>query len=142
MAQPGENGRKLTNKQEVAALLLAEGESIKDAAAQAGCSERAVQLWQRDRADFRSRVQQLRDELFGEAVGRLSAAAGQAVDTLVDLLGSCTPGVRLQAARSILESASNLRQLVDFAGRLQRLEALAAHRAAQGAHANGRALPQ
>jgi transposase len=111
------NGRR-----EAVALALASGQTVREAAKGAGCGERTVHTWLADDA-FRRRVAEVRTDLFAQAVGRLSRLAGQAADTLGDLLGSKNDPVRLQAARAILEGGLRLHEALDLATRLESLEA-------------------
>jgi hypothetical protein len=71
---------------------------------------------------FRRRTEELRDQLFAQALGRLSELAGQAADTLGELLSCQDDKVRLQAARTVLESAGTYRQTVELSARLASLE--------------------
>jgi hypothetical protein len=122
MPAPGGSGRKPKGRdREPAALLLAGGATVKDAAAGAGVSERAVRNWKRD-PPFQARVEELRSELFGHAVGRLAGHHGKAADVLGALLDSDSEGVRLKAARAILELGPRLREQTDTAERLAELE--------------------
>jgi hypothetical protein len=111
------NGRR-----EAVALCLASGCTVRDAAREAGCGERTVHTWLTDPA-FRNRVSQVRTELFGRAVGRLSRLAGRAADSLGELLEAQNESVRLQAAKTILEAGARLREALELAQRLDDVEA-------------------
>jgi hypothetical protein len=113
------------NKREAAALAIARGLSVKEAAAETGVGLRTLHRWLADDSSFRLRVDQLRDELFSEVAGRLSNLGGRAVETLGELLGSKDEKIRLQTARAILESASSFRQMTELSARLSALEQLA-----------------
>jgi hypothetical protein len=62
-------------------VAVARGVTITDAAKQAGMSQRTVNRRMKD-ADFRRRVHEARDELYGRAVGLLADACRGAIDTL------------------------------------------------------------
>jgi hypothetical protein len=109
-------------KQETAALALAAGKTAEEAAAECSCCKRTIQRWLAEVAGFRARVQEIRTELFGLAVGRLSDLSGKAATALGQLLESDTEGIRLQAARSILEHGPKLREATDLAGKMDDLE--------------------
>jgi hypothetical protein len=117
----GVDAPRLTARQEAAALALAAGQEVKAAAAACGVGERTLHRW-REGAAFRSRVQELRTELFGLAVGRLCELTGKAADRLGKLVDSNTETVALGAAKAILEAAPRLREAVDLAARVAELE--------------------
>jgi hypothetical protein len=121
--QPGDgvNGRKLTARQEAAALALAGGRQMKAAAESLGIGERTLHRW-RESPVFQSREQQLRSELFGLAVGRLCELTGKAADRLGELVDSKTETVALGAAKAILEAAPRLREAAELADRLAAVE--------------------
>src|SRR5262245_39309867 len=96
---------KLGRKQEslVAALLTEPTQAA--AAAKAGVSEATVQRWLR-LPEFRVAYRQARRELVEGAVGRIQAATGQAVDTLVAVAkDGKKDGDRVRAAVALLDHA-------------------------------------
>jgi hypothetical protein len=105
------HGQKLTRKQEtlIAALLSEPTHAV--AAAKAGISEATLHRWLRLPA-FSAAYRQARRELVEGAIGRIQAAAGQAVDTLVTV---ATQGEkdsdRVRAAVALLDHAC--RGLID-----------------------------
>jgi hypothetical protein len=122
MAATDGNGRKPKGRdREPAALALARGSTVKDAAAVAGVSERAVALWKLD-PPFQARVEELRAELFAAAVGRLAGHHGKAADRLGELLDSADENTRLKAARAILELGPRLREHCDLAAAVNELK--------------------
>ena len=112
------SGRKSADEALVAAL--AGGATVRDAAAQAGVSERTAFRRLADVA-FRRRVSEARAGLVERAAGKLADAATEAVDTLRALL-KARDTVRLGSARSILELGTKLREAVELEQRLQALE--------------------
>ncbi len=72
---------------------------------------------------FRRRVDAIRTDLFGLAVGRLSQLAGKAADALAGLLEARNEAVRLQAAKAVLECGMRLREALDLARRVEEIEA-------------------
>jgi hypothetical protein len=127
--QPGGGaaGRGQTARQDAAALALAAGREVKAAAEACGVGERTLHRW-REAAAFRSRVQELRTELFGLAVGRLCELTGKAADRLGQLVDSKTETVALGAAKAILEAAPRLRESVDLLAQVADLERRLAER--------------
>jgi hypothetical protein len=103
-------------------LALACGASVDQAARQCGLSVRTVYRRLAE-ADFRRRLQALRADLVQRTAGALTAAATEAVRTLLELQKpSAPPAVRLGAARSVLELGLKLREAADLEERLAALE--------------------
>lgn len=103
-------------------LALACGASVDAAAKKYQLSERTIYRRLED-PDFRHRLQLIRGGMIQRASAMLSAAAGEAVRTLLSLQKeSVTPAVRLGAARAILEIGIKLRHLVDMEERLTEVE--------------------
>ena len=99
------HGEKLTSKQEavIAALLTEPTQAA--AAAKAGVSEATVGRWLR-LAPFRSAYRACRRQLVEAAVGRIQAAAGQAVDTLLAVAKEgAKDSDRVRAAVALLDHA-------------------------------------
>jgi hypothetical protein len=103
------------------ALELAAGKSLREAAQMAGIAERTARR-RMDAPDFRRRVSEIRDRVLGEAIGRLVDAASNAVGTLSELLSSDSETVRLNAARTILGRVVELRDSIELADRITKLE--------------------
>jgi hypothetical protein len=98
-----DNGRK--KRDDALALALAAGQTVRDAAAAAGVSERTATRRLTD-PGFRKRVAALRAELVQAAVARLQSSVGQAVDTLAAVAKEGKKdGDRVRAAVAILDSA-------------------------------------
>jgi hypothetical protein len=111
-------------------LALACGATVESAARQAGVSESTAYRRLADPA-FRRQLQQLQADMVQRTAGMLTAAAGEAVKTLLQLQQASTPAaVRLGAARAVLELGMKLREIADLEVRLAALEQRA-----------GRALP-
>lgn len=100
---------------------LAAGATHKDAADQAGVSERTVRRRLDDPA-FRRQVDDARAEMLTQAVAMLTHASVKAVRTLEELLASPIDFARLAAARAILEIGTKLRDQLDLSERLTALE--------------------
>jgi Helix-turn-helix of insertion element transposase len=115
------------DRREPAAVALAAGRTLTEAAAAAGVDTRTLYRWRQD-PEFAARVNELRDAVLAEALGRLVTSSTAAVDKLVELLGCTNPLVSIQAARSILAHATRLRGTVDDEARIAELEALVRQR--------------
>jgi hypothetical protein len=111
----------LNPKQEAAALLLAVGRSVKAAARDAGVAERTLRNW-RCVSAFRARVQELRSDVFGRAVGALCGISVRAARTLAGLLQSTDEKVQLGAAKAVLEAAPRMREQIDLVEQLEELK--------------------
>ena len=98
---------------------LAAGKAVKDAATEAGVSERTA-FRRIGEADFRQRVAELRGRMIEAAVGRLAATAGVACDRLTKLLEAESESVQLGAARTILDQTIRWRELLAIETRLTR----------------------
>ncbi len=107
---------------ELIARAVASGSTVKAAAADSGCSEsHAYRVSSSDQ--FRQRVYELRSEITSEAMGKLTAAATQAVDTLTALLAETSePSIRLNAAKAILANLGPMSELAELRSRLDALE--------------------
>jgi hypothetical protein len=72
---------------------------------------------------FGRRLQQMRGDMISRTAGTLTAAAGEAVRALMDLLKPTTPAAaRLGAARAVLEIGMKLREVAELEARLTVLE--------------------
>ena len=107
-------------------LALACGASVDQAARQCGLSIRTVYRRLAE-VDFRRRLQALRSDMVSRTAGTLTAAATEAVRTLLELLkSSASDAVRLGAARAVLEMGLKVREVADLEERLAALEQLTA----------------
>jgi uncharacterized small protein (DUF1192 family) len=104
-------------------LALACGASVENAARQCGLSDRTVYR-RLTEPDFRQRLQELRAEIVQRTAGALTAAATEAVRTLLELQKPAHSGtVRLGAARAILELGMKIREVAELEARIAALEA-------------------
>ena len=98
------------------------GQSVKDAAKTAGIGERTAHRRMQD-GEFRRRLSNLRTRILSESVGKLTAASTTAVRTLEKLMKSAeSETVRLGAARAILDRSVSMRESLELAERLERVE--------------------
>jgi len=112
----------LSAKDELLALALAQGKTRKAAGLACSVAERTVYL-KLSRQEFQLRVQELRGEMLGRAVARLTASAETAAETLQELLGAgMPPTVRLGAARAVLAELISLAYHEGVEARLAELE--------------------
>ena len=103
-------------------LALACGATVENAARSAGVSESTAYRRLRE-AEFNRRLQQVRADMVQRTAGMLTAAAGEAVKTLLALQKeSIPPATRLGAARAVLEIGLKLREAAELEERLAALE--------------------
>jgi hypothetical protein len=102
-------------------LAVAAGESIADAARAADVSLRSAQRYL-SRPTAKTRIAQIRDQMFAEAVQTLASSAGAAARAMRELIDSQDERVRLSAARSVLEIGPTLFEFSDVAQRLAAIE--------------------
>jgi hypothetical protein len=99
------HGQKLTGKQEALIAALLTEPSYAAAAAKAGVGQTTLYRWLHVSA-FRAAYRQARRELVEAAIGRLQAASGQAVETLVTVARQGRrDGDRVRAAIALLDHA-------------------------------------
>lgn len=113
----------LPTRQEAAAVLLAAGTTLAEAARRGKVGTTTLKRWNRDPA-FTRRVAELRGEMTSRALGRLADGMASAADTLGFLARKAKQeAVRLAAARAVLELGAKLREVVEFEERITALEA-------------------
>jgi len=108
-------------KNEALAMALARGATAAAAARQAGMSARSVHRRLQSPL-FVERVEQLRQDLVGRTVARLSAYSSAAARRLHQLTKSTSGQVALGAARALLELSARYRSDADHAKRFADLE--------------------
>jgi hypothetical protein len=101
---------------------LAKGATAAQAALQAGVSERTVYR-RLQKPDFQARIDAFQQETLQRAAAVLTAAAQEAIHSLVALQDpSAPPSVRRAAAHDILDMSMRLRAAADLEKRLAALE--------------------
>src|SRR6516162_2971820 len=109
------------NADEALALAVATGQTLRDAAAAVGVSERtAARRWAD--AAFRLRVSNLRTEMVQRSLGRMADGMSDAAAKLRELLSAASESVRLGAARALLELGAKLRETVELGSKVEELE--------------------
>lgn len=116
-------GRGRRNADDALALALAAGKTLRDAATEVGVGERTAGRRWAD-ADFRGRVAALRQDMVARCLGRMADGMTDAADTLRKLLAANSEGVRLGAARALLELGLKIREGVELGERLDEVEQL------------------
>jgi hypothetical protein len=105
------------------ALRVATGCRVKEAATELAIPRTTSYRWSRS-PSFRLKVGELRAELLGQAVGKISEAATKAVETLAELMQDREQKAadRIAAAKALLTSLQGLSQLGELRDRLTRIE--------------------
>ncbi|WP_439620676.1 hypothetical protein [Gemmata sp.] len=103
-------------------LALACGASVEAAARQGGLTDPTIYRRLSEPA-FTDRLRALHTDMVARAAGLLTAAAGEAVRTLLQLQKDAPATVRLGAARAVLELGMKLREVADLEARMAALEA-------------------
>jgi hypothetical protein len=103
-------------------LALACGATVEVAARQAGVSESTAYRRLAEPV-FRQRLQRVRADFVQRTADTMTAAATEAVRTLLELLKpAAPPPVRLGAAKAVLEIGVKLREIAEVEERLAALE--------------------
>ena len=109
-------------RQDRAILALLAERSIEAAAKSAEVADVTIWRWMQQ-PEFKSRLRDARRAVVEGAIGRLQAAATQAVETLQRNLTCGTPSVEVKAAATILDQAIKAIELFDVIERVEQLEA-------------------
>ena len=109
-------------RQDRAILALLAERSIEAAAKSAEVADVTIWRWMKQ-PEFKSRLRDARRAVVEGAIGRLQAAATQAVETLQRNLTCGTPSVEVKAAATILDQAIKAIELFDVIERVEQLEA-------------------
>jgi len=103
-------------------LALACGATVEAAAKQCELSERTIYKRLKE-PDFRTRLKDLRGDMVRRSSGMLTAAATEAVRTLLGLLKESNPAtVRLGAARAVLEIGIKIREMAELEVMMEEME--------------------
>jgi hypothetical protein len=103
-------------------MALACGSTIEQAAAKGEVTAKTVQRRMQE-PEFRKRLHTLRSEMVSRAASMLTAAALEAVKTLLSLQNEqVQAAVRLGAAKAVLELGAKLRENVELEERIRQLE--------------------
>jgi hypothetical protein len=112
------------NVDEPLLMALACGATVEAAAAKAGVSP-ATAYRRLGEPAFLQRLRDLRADMVQRTGGMLTAAAGEAVKTLLALQKeNISPATRLGAARAVLELGMRVRETAELEQRIAALEAL------------------
>src|SRR4051812_12263357 len=115
-----QKGRR--NADEKLLMALACGATVESAARSADVAERTAYRRLAE-PQFQQRLQQLRADMVQRTAGALTAASQEAVRTLLSLQKeTLPPGVRLGAAKAVIELGLKLREMAEVEQRLSELE--------------------
>jgi hypothetical protein len=114
--------KSLSAKQRQAALLLASGSTIDNAARVVGCGEKTIDTWKK-KPDFQQAMRQAEDDLYNEALGILKKAIRPAIGCLVRNMDvKIAPYIQVQAAGRLLDAAMEVHKIQLLEARIVELE--------------------
>ncbi len=117
------HGAKTAAVRERAILALLNQKTIEKAATTAGVNEKTLRRWLSDDDAFKAEYTTARQATFEAGVSRIHGLTAQAVQTLQDLMDAKKfPGVRLGAARTVLELGTQRHEAETIMRRLDELE--------------------
>lgn len=118
-----EDATDLSERQARAIPALMSNPTLAKAARAAGVGERTLRRWLGEDEGFKVTYREARSEAMRQATARLQAAAGEAVDTLRELMGlRDRPDIRARAALGILTTSLKAEELENLAARIEALE--------------------
>jgi Helix-turn-helix domain len=115
-------GRKTDRVRERALIALMSCVTVAEAAAEAGCSERALRGWLKDDAAFQEEYRRARAGAVGDALRQMQVAAEAAVQALVSQARDDDEGTAFRAATALLDRVQKAREAADAEARLAALE--------------------
>lgn len=112
---------RVTDNALISALLSCP--TIKQASDEVGLSEQSVYSRLR-KPDFRAQLQNARDNQFQVISSKLEDANFKALDTIIDILDDkeTSAGIRVKAARTLLDLSLKNREQIDVISRIENLE--------------------
>ena len=112
---------RITDNQLISALLSSA--TIKQASESVGLSEQAVYSRLR-KPDFRTKLQNARNDKFQVISSKLEDANFKALDTLIKILDDkeVSAGIKVRAAQTLLDLSLKNREQADIISRIQSLE--------------------
>ena len=125
-------GRGLSPSMEAAAVALAAGMTVDEAAKKSHRAAVTVKLWLQQKPAFKQRITELRQILTDRTLGLLAAASADAVQTLVELLTDESGALRKGSADSLLSHSIKYQEVAEMKGQLAALLAQAGPRRSRG----------
>lgn len=117
--------KKLNLKQREAALLLAQGTTIKATSEKVGCNESTIDGW-KHKPEFMEAISAAEDEFYNDSLKLLKRTTKAAVMTLVSCLDpKVSDYVRVSSASKLLDASMEVHSIKQLEARIQELEALA-----------------
>ena len=112
---------RITDNQLISALLSSA--TIKQASDEVGLSEQAVYSRLR-KVDFRTKLQNARNDQFQVISSKLEDANFKALDTLINILDDkeVSAGIKVRASQTLLDLSLKNREQADILTRIQNLE--------------------
>jgi hypothetical protein len=114
--------RKISRRQELFLVALLSGDSVIQAAAKAGVTDRQARRWLYENETFAKARTEAQRRIFQEALGELRAVAGEAVRRLRQALSDTNSAIAVRAAAELLTQGRDCSGLIDLAERIERME--------------------
>jgi len=111
----------LTRKQREAIPFLIGARSLEEGREKAKLSKSTLYKWLKDEA-FKTELNRQREAVISEALDRLKAAIGQAVEGLTGLMNADEKNIRLRACERVIEFFVKTKELEEIETRLTELE--------------------
>jgi len=113
---------KRRSDEEIIAALIAQG-SIKEAAAELGCTARTI-YERMKKPDFKALYERAKGDLLKTVTARLQGSACKAVSVLEEIMGDpeTAPQTRANCAASILQYTARYTETADIIERLEAIE--------------------
>src|SRR6266568_200150 len=115
--------KRLTSKQRRAALLLAEGTTVVDAANKVGVARETVERWKRQPL-FLEEIRQSEDKIYDESLRSLKRKAQDAIDCLTRNMDGkkVSPYVQVAAAGKVLDLGLDVHKISEVLVGLSELQ--------------------
>jgi hypothetical protein len=119
-----EKQKGLTRRQEKALTALLSTPTVKQAAEQSGLGETTIYRFLSESRLFQQKYREARSAITRHAISHLQAMSGAAATVLTDMMKdiAAPPGLRLTAARLVLEAAVRAVEREDLEARVEALE--------------------
>jgi hypothetical protein len=111
----------LTRKQREAIPFLVGARSLEGGRAKAKLSKSTLYKWLKDEA-FKAELKRQREAVISEALDRLKAAIGQAVEGLTGLMDADEKNIKIRACERVLDFFLKAKELEEIEERLSELE--------------------
>ena len=121
---------QLSPRQERAIIEILAAPSLEEARRRVRASKSAFYSWLKD-TTFQAELKRQRATMVSEAIERLQAGMGRAVDKLLGLIDSGKESTQFRSALAVIEQGLKVKELEELEERLSALEAVVLNHARQ-----------